>query len=139
MPDFNFLDQTNNHHSFQIAWESTLKCNLDCSYCGDGHNNKVAHPSLEDSLKTADFIIEYVNLYMSTRPRDKRFANLNIQGGESIYHPHIVEILEYLKQKKSLYNDWNLNVALITNGITSINRWKEISKLVDYFTMSFCF
>ena len=34
--------------SFQIAWEITLKCNMDCSYCGDGHNNKLSHPSLDE-------------------------------------------------------------------------------------------
>ena len=137
MPDFKFLDQTNNHHSFQVAWESTLKCNLDCSYCGDGHDNKIDHPSLEDSLSTIDFIVEYLNLYMMDRPEHIRFANLNIQGGESIFHPNIIEILEYLRKKKSLYNDWNLNVALITNGTTGTDRWKRIADLVDYFTMSF--
>ncbi len=137
MPNFNFIDQTNDHHSFQIAWESTLKCNLDCSYCGDGHDNSVDHPSLEDSLQTVDFILEYVNLYMMTRPKEKRFANLNIQGGESIYHPYILEILKYLKSQKTKYTDWNLNIALITNGITSSRRWSQIIEYVDYFTMSF--
>ena len=78
---------------FQIAWESTLKCNLDCSYCGDGHDNRQAHPSLEDSLKTVDFIVAYVDRYMQNRPQEQRIANLNIQGGERIYHPNIIEIL----------------------------------------------
>ena len=137
MPDFNYLDQTNSHHSFQVAWESTLKCNLDCSYCGDGHDNTVEHPSLEESLKTVDFIVEYLNLYMLDRPRDIRFATLNIQGGESIFHPHIIEILEYLKQKKSLFPDWNLSIGLITNGITGKDRWAKICQYVDYFAMSF--
>ena len=137
MPDFKFIDQTNSHNSFQIAWESTLKCNLDCSYCGDGHDNSQEHPSLEESLRTVDFIVEYVNLYMLDRPSHIRFANLNIQGGESIFHPHIIEILEYVRKKKSLYKDWNLNVALITNGTTGIERWKRIAELCDYFTMSY--
>ena len=137
MPDFNYIDQTNSHNSFQVAWESTLKCNLDCSYCGDGHDNSQDHPSLEDSLRTVDFIVEYLNLYMCSRPDHIRFATLNIQGGESIFHPHILEILEYIKSKKSLYHNWNLNIGLITNGITSPERWKKIADLVDYFTMSF--
>jgi MoaA/NifB/PqqE/SkfB family radical SAM enzyme len=41
---------------FQVAWEITLKCNMDCSYCGDGHNNKTLHPNKEECLKTVDFI-----------------------------------------------------------------------------------
>lgn len=137
MPKFNTLEPTTSHCSFQIAWESTLKCNLDCTYCGDGHDNTQDHPSLEDSLKTVDFIVDYVNLYMSTRPDNIKFANLNIQGGESIFHPNIVEILEYARSKKNLYNDWNLNISLITNAITSLKRWKKISELVDTFTLSF--
>jgi hypothetical protein len=74
---------------------------------------------------------------MCSRPDHNRFATLKIQGGESIFHPHILEILEYIKSKKSLYHNWNLNIGLITNGITSPERWKKIADLVDYFTMSF--
>jgi pyruvate-formate lyase-activating enzyme len=137
MPDFNILQPTNSHFSFQIAWESTLKCNLDCSYCGDGHDNSIEHPSLEDSLKTVDFIVEYVNLYMSTKQEHMQVANLNIQGGESIFHPNIVEILEYARSKKNKYPDWNLGISLITNAIAGPTHWKRIASLVDYFTVSY--
>jgi pyruvate-formate lyase-activating enzyme len=137
MPDFKSLDRVSSHQSFQVAWESTLKCNLDCSYCGDGHDNNQPHPNLENSLQTVDFIVEYLNLYMMTRHESIRHANLNIQGGESIYHPNIIEILEYLKNKKNTYSKWNLNVSLITNGITGLERWKKIAAFIDYFTMSY--
>ena len=62
---FNTLEPVN-PSSFQIAWESTLKCNLDCSYCGDGHDNKQPHPDLLDNLSTIDFIIDYVSIIMET-------------------------------------------------------------------------
>lgn len=137
MPNIQTLEPTSSHCSFQVAWESTLKCNLDCSYCGDGHDNSQPHPSLEDSLNTVNFIVDYVNLYMSVRPENIKFANLNIQGGESIHHPNIIEILEYARSKKQKYLDWNLNISLITNAITSLSRWKRIVELVDYFTISF--
>jgi MoaA/NifB/PqqE/SkfB family radical SAM enzyme len=53
---------------FQITWEATLKCNLDCSYCSpNDHNNKIPHPSLEDCLKTVDFLLEYVDVYMENK------------------------------------------------------------------------
>lgn len=122
---------------FQVAWESTLKCNLDCSYCGDGHDNSVEHPSLEDSKKTLDFIVEYINLYMFTKPEIHKFANLNIQGGESIFHPNIIEILEYARTKKSSYNDWGLNISLITNAVIGQKKWQQIARLVDFFTVSY--
>ncbi len=121
---------------FQVAWESTLKCNFDCAYCGDGHDNSKPHPSLEDSLKTVDFIFEYVDEIMKSKTELYRIANLNIQGGESIFHPQIVDILEYINKKKSEY-DWPLYIALITNGSASTVKWKKIVQYVDYFTMSY--
>ena len=101
MPNFNVL--YSQRKIFQVAWESTLKCNLDCSYCGDGHDNSQKHPSLEESLKTVDFIIEYLNLHMSIKNKNNKFANLNIQGGESIFHPNILEILEFLHIQINLF------------------------------------
>jgi pyruvate-formate lyase-activating enzyme len=123
---------------FQVAWESTLKCNLDCSYCGDGHDNKTNHPSLENSLNTVDFILEYLDLYMSIKPASQKVANINIQGGESIFHPNILEILDYLKSKKKIsYNSWDLTVGLITNAVIGKKSWMKIVDMVDNFTISY--
>lgn len=122
--------------SFQVAWEITLKCNMDCSYCGDGHNNKVKHPPLHEILKTVDFIFEYLQIQIDAKPDHLRIAGLNIQGGESVFHPNIVEILKYINYKKQNI-DYNLNIALITNAIVGQNLWNEIIPYVDYFTLSF--
>ena len=113
--------------SFQVAWESTLKCNMDCSYCGDGHDNKMSHPSLEDSLKTVDFIFEYLQIQMDCKPVHLRTAGINIQGGESAFHPNIIEILEYIQEKKKLVN-YTLTVALITNAVVGSKNWQKIIK-----------
>jgi pyruvate-formate lyase-activating enzyme len=136
MPAFDRLTSPNLKY-FQVAWESTLKCNLDCSYCGDGHDNSKAHPSLEDSINTVDFIVEYLNIYMQNKPAEHRYANINIQGGESIYHPNIIEILEYARSKKQSYPEWNMNISLITNAVIVSKRWQQITELVDYFTISY--
>jgi sulfatase maturation enzyme AslB (radical SAM superfamily) len=136
MKDFSSL-QPVNPTVFQVAWESTLKCNLDCSYCGDGHDNSTSHPSLESSIQTIDFILEYLDLYMSIKPTDQRVSNINIQGGESIFHPNILEILDYLKSKKSNYKDWKLTVSLITNAVVGKKTWMKIVDMVDNFTISY--
>jgi MoaA/NifB/PqqE/SkfB family radical SAM enzyme len=125
-----------NNLSFQVAWESTLKCNMDCSYCGDGHNNRLQHPSLEDSLKTVDFIFEYLQIQMNNKPSHMRIAGLNVQGGESVFHPNIIEILEYIQSKKEKI-DYTLTVALITNAVVGQHQWDKVCKLVDHFTVSF--
>jgi sulfatase maturation enzyme AslB (radical SAM superfamily) len=119
---------------FQVAWESTLKCNLNCSYCGDGHDNSIEHPDLESSLKTIDFIIDYITIQM--RYRKNKQAGLNIQGGESIFHPHIIEILEYANEKtKNL--EWQLYINTITNAVVKDKVWKRVVPLLNFFTVSF--
>lgn len=119
---------------FQIAWESTLKCNLDCSYCGDGHDNRQPHPPLAESLDTVDFIIDYVSVIMKTRK--EKSANLNIQGGESMVDPKIVNILRYANDRSKSLN-WNLYINTITNAVVKEKIWARIVPYINFFTISF--
>lgn len=130
-----FIDTAEPNY-FHIEWESTLKCNLDCSYCGDGHNNSIPHPSLEDSLKTLDFIVDYVGLKFYRRPLHMQRASLNILGGESLFHPNILEILEYAEQKKKEV-DWQFYVGTITNAVVGKRLWEKVVSKLDYVTVSF--
>lgn len=135
MPNFFQLEPAT-RASFQIAWESTLKCNLNCSYCGDGHDNSKPHPGLEESLKTVDFIFEYVDYYMQRRPDDWKIANLNVQGGESLFHPNIVEIFRYINNKTKEY-PWYMGVATITNAVVGQRHWAELANYINYYTISY--
>jgi MoaA/NifB/PqqE/SkfB family radical SAM enzyme len=132
---FDKLEPTS-FQSFQIAWESTLLCNLNCSYCGDGHDNTTRHPDIESSLKTVDFIFEYTDIQMSKKPKNQQMANLNIQGGESLFHPDIDKILKYAVSKKKLY-EWYMGIAFITNAVVGPALWKKLSKYIDYYTISY--
>ena len=135
MPNFDILIPKDDR-IFQVAWESTLKCNLDCGYCGDGHDNKTQHPSLADCNDTVDFIFKYVDVKMQQRPKHARQANINIQGGESLFHPHIVDILKWITHKKKSI-DWYIGTAFITNAVVGMRQWKRISEYVDYYTISY--
>lgn len=122
---------------FSVEWETTLKCNLDCSYCADGHNNSLPHPTLEDSIKTIDFIYKYIDLQMRNKPiYFQQYANLNIFGGESLFHPNILEILDYANSKKSDYS-WDIQISTITNAVVGPKLWKTIVDKIDYFTVSY--
>lgn len=124
---------------FYVTWETTLKCNLNCGYCGkEGHDNSLPHPSLEDCKTTVDFLIPYLDLYMSKRKEDQRHVSMNIFGGESLIHPNIVEILDYCEEKYQPYKDrWSLGLNTVTNAVVKEKIWDRIVDRFDYWTISY--
>lgn len=146
MPNFEVLEPAidpNNRISFLLDWELTMKCNLDCSYCPSGlysgHDNSVPHPPLDECLKTVDFMYQYVDMYMSTKPRGIRHVILNVYGGESLHHPDIVEILEKcLRVYQERYKDrWPLTITTTTNAIVTEKKLAQILPYIDEFTCSY--
>ena len=119
-----------------------MKCNLDCTYCGtglySGHDNSTRHPPLAECLKTIDFMFEYADVYMRTKPQSIRYVILNIYGGEALHHPNIVEILSVLRERYQPYQDhWHLTVTTTTNAIIAPHRLDKIIPLIDEFTVSY--
>jgi hypothetical protein len=132
----------NNRISFLLDWELTMKCNLDCTYCGvglyGGHDNSTRHPPLEECLNTIDFMFAYVDLYMRNKPQGIRYVILNVYGGESLHHPDIVNILSNIQQKYIPYsNSWHLTVTTTTNAIISNRKLQQIIPFIDEFTVSY--
>ena len=128
--------------AFLLDWEVTKKCNLDCSYCGTGidggHENSIPHPPLDDCLKTLDFMYEYVSLYMANKKPVQRKVVLNVYGGESLFHPNIVEILAAAREKYKPYADlWELTIITTTNAVINKSIWKKIVPMIDEFTVSY--
>lgn len=131
-----------NKITFLLDWELTMKCNLDCSYCDtglySGHDNSTKHPALNDCLASIDFMFKYVDLYMKTKVCGLRYVVLNVYGGESLYHPHIVKILEEVHDKYKKYqSEWHLTVTTTTNAIVSEKNLGKIIPLIDEFTVSY--
>jgi hypothetical protein len=137
-----FAPDPNNVPAFLLDWELTKLCNLDCSYCTTGieggHDNTTKHPPLAECLDSIDFMYRYVDLYMQYKKPSQRKVILNVYGGESIFHPDIVEILQACREKYSAYKDkWYLTITCTTNGVVGPNQWHQIVPLVDEFTMSY--
>lgn len=136
------LDPTN-VPAFLLDWELTKLCNLDCSYCATGvewgsHDNTTQHPPVDECLQTIDFMYEYVDLYMKFKKPSQRKVILNVYGGESLFHPDIVEILQECRKRYQSYKDsWNLTITCTTNGVVGENHWERIVPLIDEFTMSY--
>lgn len=145
MPDFEALEPAidpNNRITFLLDWELTMKCNLDCSYCltglYGGHDNSTKHPPVLECLVALDFMFAYVDLYMNTKPKGIRSVILNVYGGESLYHPDIVDILSQIKTKYQPYSDrWHLTVTTTTNAILPDKKLQKIIPYIDEFTVSY--
>jgi pyruvate-formate lyase-activating enzyme len=132
----------NNRISFLLDWELTMKCNLDCSYCGEGlyggHDNSTKHPPLDQCLAALKFMFEYVDQYMKTKPKGLRYVILNVYGGESLHHPNIVDILKQVRKEYTQYQDrWHLTVTTTTNAIVTPRLLDSIIPLIDEFTVSY--
>jgi len=128
--------------SFLLDWELTKLCNLDCSYCtvgiNGGHDNTTKHPPLADCLQSIDFMYEYVDQYMLYKKPTQRKVVLNVYGGESLFHPDIVEILRECHSRYEHYSDrWDLTITCTTNAVVGARRWAEIVPMVDEFTVSY--
>ena len=145
MPAFGVLEPAidpNNNPSFLLDWELTMKCNLSCTYCGEGiyagHDNSTQHPALDDCVKSIDFMFAYVDLYMQKKPAGLRKVILNVYGGESLHHPNIVEILSQLNFRyKSYAHKWHLTVTTTTNAIITRKKLAGIIPFIDEFTVSY--
>jgi MoaA/NifB/PqqE/SkfB family radical SAM enzyme len=134
-----FALDPNNVPTFLLDWEVTKLCNLDCSYCGiTGHDNTTKHPPMAECLTAINFMYEYVDLYMQHKKPSQRKVVLNVYGGESLFHPNIVEILNAVRDKYAVYQDrWNLAVTCTTNAVIGKTQWAKIVPLIDEFTVSY--
>ena len=128
-----------NSPSFLLDWEVTRRCNLDCTYCGiEGHDNSTQHPSVAECLDSIDFMYEYVDLYMANKKPTQRKVILNVYGGESLFHPDIIEILTACRDRYKQYSErWELTITTTTNAVVNKSIWKKIIPLVDEFTVSY--
>lgn len=121
-----------------IDWEVTLKCNLDCSYCGSGHDNSLPHPDLDSCYRSIDFMFAYANLYLKNRPKGLKHVILNVYGGEALYYPNIDKILSRIKKESDKYKkDWNITVTSTTNLILPKKKLEILCEYIDEFTCSF--
>lgn len=123
---------------FMVHWTILFKCNLDCSYCST-HDNSESPLPLEELKKSADFIMEYVDVVMTAKTKHHRRASLNLIGGEPFIHPNILEILQYVHQlhQTKYQSRWKLSVVVTTNGLFGNNLLKKCIGLIDQWTVSY--
>jgi len=126
---------------FLIDWLVTLKCNYDCAYCeiGDGgHDNSRPHPSYDRCVTMLEQIYQYTDVIMSYKRIPFKDVIVNIYGGESLYHPDILQLLEASTKIYQQYKDrWRIRRRMTTNATATEKNWKTICEHIEGFTMSY--
>ena len=104
-----------------------------------GHDNSTKHPPLDECLASIDFMYEYVDLYMATKPKGIRYVVLNVYGGESLHHPDVVHILQRCREVyENHYADrWPLILTTTSNLIVPRRKMAAIIPLIDQFICSY--
>ena len=98
----------------KVEWNLGKRCNYDCSYCPAAiHDNESPHTGLEILKKTVD--------KLATLPKPVR---LSLTGGEPCVHPHIEQLIRYIKEKKM----W---LSITTNG-TRKPLWYSMQQVDQY-------
>lgn len=85
-----------------------------------------------------DQMYQYTDVILSHKKRPFKDVIMNIYGGESIYHPDIVRLIEKTTEMHQPYKDrWRLRRRITTNGTASQKIWESICEHIEGFTMSY--
>ena len=118
---------------FQVTWDIGRRCNYDCSYCGPlRHNNWSSHASLEQLKDTANFVLDYCDLYV--KYRTVKEVNINFTGGEPTTNRNLIKLFEYIREQK---RDYVISIALTTNGAFPDKLVPELKRLTNQITVSY--
>jgi MoaA/NifB/PqqE/SkfB family radical SAM enzyme len=123
---------------FQVTWDLGRRCNYDCSYCPiTRHDNVSAHASLEELKSSANFVFEYIDLYM--QHRSYKFASIGFTGGEPTVNPNFIEFTKYFKDlyTKRYSTRYQCSFALTTNGAMSQKIAAQVIENFDHVTVSY--
>lgn len=113
---------------FLVTWDTGRRCNYDCTYCeAHRHNNFSRHRTLEELLKTFEFIREWSNLY-----KEDRTVNIDFTGGEPTVNPNFWALIEYIRKQPE-----NYYLALTSNGTWGKKNLQNVTDCFDGVTISY--
>ena len=107
-----------------VTWDTGRRCNYDCSYCeSTRHDLHSPHTSLEDFLRTFEFVQRWTGLYNSKKI-EQTHTNINFTGGEPTINPAFWELVDHIGANP------NFQMSLTTNGAWN-SRYTQ--RIIDYF------
>ena len=123
-----------NSLEFACTWDLGRRCSLDCSYCPPHrHNNWSTHASLEEMKSAAQLPLKYGEIFTKFS-KDDIDLNISFTGGEPTLNPDFLNLCHYIKNENPSYR-----VGVTTNGLFSNEYAEDLSRAVDFITLSYHF
>jgi MoaA/NifB/PqqE/SkfB family radical SAM enzyme len=98
----------------KVEWNLGKRCNYDCGYCPEAiHDNFSPHTDIKILKRTVD------KLSALSKP-----VRLSLTGGEPCVHPHIEQLIQYVKQQ-------HIWLSITTNG-TRKHEWYTMQNVDQY-------
>jgi sulfatase maturation enzyme AslB (radical SAM superfamily) len=101
------------------------------------HDNFSPHASLQELKDSADFVFEYIDIYMEYR--DYKFASIGFTGGEPTVNPNFIEFVKYFKNlyKEKYADRYRCSFALTSNGAMGKRMAEKVIENFDHITISY--
>ena len=129
------INHKRRYQPLQAIWNVGIRCTYDCSYCPSfRHSLTKDMTSLEDLMKSANFIIDYFKM-QSKHLNDVHFC-LDVTGGEPTVNPHLETVIRYIRQefdKAGLF----FEITLTSNGWFAKNKYNMVRDCFDGITVSY--
>ena len=118
-----------------VTWDTGKRCNFDCAYCGsDRHDNFSKFPSFMELVDGVNFLRDYLSLMLPYRSNPS--ATISLTGGEPTTNPNFFRLAYYMTDELADF-EYDIKLALTTNGSYSKKRIPEIASLFDKITLSY--
>ena len=106
---------------FELKFEITEHCNLNCTFCHQEFGKKKTFKS--------DFPLDDYKNIIDSAKREKQIKYIRVTGGEPLLHPHIKDFLQYAAQA-GFCTILNTNATLLSaEEIADLSPWVGIWKI----------
>lgn len=121
-----------NPEPMMVTWDTGRRCNFDCTYCeSTRHDNVSPHHSLQEYLKTFDFIKQWTAIY-NQHKKHSTHTNINFTGGEPTMNRVFWNLADHIKNDSR-----DFRLSLTTNGAWNPKYTEKIIKRFSGVTVSY--
>ena len=112
--------------TFSITWSMHTRCNNDCMYCGELHDDHSDLPSLELLQR------RWLEIFKKTKHKNLKYK-ISLSGGELMINRDFLPFINWLTEN---YEHLIHNIGITTNGTASKQHYLKVFEHLKYITFS---